>query len=161
MMTVQRIELELAKYYGWGKFGNNIIVPNIFWGLNLNHECDLLIISKEGYATEIEIKRSKQDLIKDKEKQHGHRDKRIKYLYFAMPKKIYNEILLSDIPEHSGIFLIDEYFENDNIKKYYKVNEIKKPVKNQFTQRLTQDEIYHVSKLGVMRFWNLMKKCEV
>lgn len=41
----------------------HIIVPNISWGAGL-HECDLLVINKSGYATEIEIKISKSDLKK-------------------------------------------------------------------------------------------------
>ena len=39
----------------------NLIVPNISWGLGL-HECDLLVLTSSGYATEIEIKVSKADL---------------------------------------------------------------------------------------------------
>ena len=57
----------------------NIIVPNICWGMNL-HECDLLSITKKGYATEIEIKVSKPDLRADRDKTHGHRSNKIEFL---------------------------------------------------------------------------------
>lgn len=63
-ITTLDMEIVLMEYFGVNR---NIIVPNVSWGLNL-HECDLLIFSKSGYATEVEIKISKQDLLKDKNK---------------------------------------------------------------------------------------------
>ncbi len=41
-----------------------IICPNISWGIGINHECDLFIVDKNNFVTEIEIKVSKSDLKK-------------------------------------------------------------------------------------------------
>ena len=61
-----------------------LVVPNVHWGADV-HECDLFLLSKSGYAIEIEIKISKADLIQDSKKKHGHVNYKIKQLYFAIP----------------------------------------------------------------------------
>ena len=48
----------------------NLVVPNVSWGF-FNHECDLISISKSGFATEYEIKVSKSDLKADKKKKQS------------------------------------------------------------------------------------------
>ena len=86
MKTID-VEIAIMQMYGVRK---NIIVPNCSWGIKREgvgelHECDLLILSKDNYATEIEIKISKQDLLKDKDKPHAHDSDFIKRLFFAVP----------------------------------------------------------------------------
>ena len=81
--ATEEIEIAIASYFG---ISRHIIVTNISWGLNL-HECDILIIRESGYAVEVEIKRSKQDLLNDFKKQHGHRSKKIKELWYAIPEE--------------------------------------------------------------------------
>ena len=75
-MTAKEMELHISRYFD---LRQNIIVPNISWGMGL-HECDLLILSRAGYATEIEIKISAADLRKDSKKKHEHLSNKIKYL---------------------------------------------------------------------------------
>ena len=58
------IELAVSNYLNPR---TNLIVPNVHWGMCL-HECDLLVITRSGYAWEVEIKVSRVDLIKNKEK---------------------------------------------------------------------------------------------
>ena len=83
-MTCAEIELKLVK---WFNPRTHLIVPNVSWGFT-SHECDLLIMSKSGYLIEVEIKVSLPDLKKDLLKKHGHKEDRIKYLYFAIPQKL-------------------------------------------------------------------------
>lgn len=94
------IEIALAYYFNWYQ---KLIVPNVF--ISGGHECDLLVLSTSGYATEIEIKTSKQDLKRDKQKSHTHDSKKIKYLYFAIPEKLEKDIAL--IPEKAGILIVE------------------------------------------------------
>lgn len=54
-MSEKEMQYAIANALG---FRQNIIVPNVSWGAGL-HECDLLVISKYNWATEIEIKISK------------------------------------------------------------------------------------------------------
>ena len=48
------IKMEIAIARSWN-YRRHLIVPNVSWGFGV-HECDLLVISPSGYATEIEIK---------------------------------------------------------------------------------------------------------
>ena len=91
-MKIVDIEIAIMKHICVRK---NIIVPNVSWGIQGKdfkplHECDLLSLSLSGYATEIEIKTSKADLLKDKEKEHKHKHDHIliKNLYFAVPDSV-------------------------------------------------------------------------
>lgn len=63
-MTTLEMEIALMRELNIRK---NIIVPNVSFGMYFKgygalHECDLLCLSKSGYATEIEIKIIKSDL---------------------------------------------------------------------------------------------------
>ena len=81
-------EIENAIVFGWlGGFTENIVIPHLALGL-LNHEADIAIISKAGYLTEIEIKRSLDDLKKDFFKKVFHCDERVSKFYFCLPISI-------------------------------------------------------------------------
>ena len=137
------IEIAVASYLN---VRTNLIVPNISWGMFL-HECDLLVLTPAGYAWEIEIKTTRSDLIKDKKKRHGHRNGKIKYLYFAMPD--YLEHCVEHVPERAGVILV-----NDKLR----CRTHRRPKFNKSAYRFSQDERYQVARLGSMRIWGLKKK---
>ena len=141
----------------------NLIVPNVSWGFHI-HECDLLIISKSGFLTEVEIKVSKADLIKDKQKLHNHSDRRIKHLYFAIPFELikYKDL----IPDRAGILavvrqhIIYRSYSGDNKisqSSYYRAYEIR-PAKKNKTEPISDTDRYNIARLGTMRIWSLKKK---
>ena len=68
-LSVNEIMLLVVENPIFCNIRTDIVIPNLSWGL-LNHEADLAIINKSGYLTEIEIKRSYQDLKKDFEMQN-------------------------------------------------------------------------------------------
>ena len=82
-ITTAEMEVAIAKYFG---IRTHIVVPNVSWGF-FNHECDLFLIRKSGYGFEVEIKRSKSDMMADFKKKHSHGDRRnrIVQLYYAFP----------------------------------------------------------------------------
>ena len=141
--TCAEIELKLVK---WFNPRTNLIVPNVSWGF-LKYECDLLIISKLGYLIEVEIKVSLSDLKRDLLKRHNHDDNRIKYLYFAIPKKLEKHI--EHIPERAGIFVVDEEGW---------VHKIRKPTINNIAKPISIEDMYKIARLGTLRVWNLKKK---
>jgi hypothetical protein len=47
-MTTGEIEFIVANQ--WLDWRSQIVVPNISWGANI-HECDLIALNKNGYAT--------------------------------------------------------------------------------------------------------------
>jgi len=62
-ITTPEMECALA---GWFDYRQNLIVPCVYWGVGYyTHECDLLIVSRAGYVTEVEIKISRSDLRAD------------------------------------------------------------------------------------------------
>ena len=76
--SLYEIEIALAKKFEYLK---NIIVFNVIGeseDLPIGHECDCLVLSKSGYLTEIEIKRSWQDFLNDFKKKNRERKELIK-----------------------------------------------------------------------------------
>lgn len=69
--------------------------------LRIGHECDVLVCTKAGYLTEIEIKRSYTDFLADFEKEHDHSSELIKNFYYCVPIKIKDKVLeyLKNKPE--------------------------------------------------------------
>ena len=145
--TTIEMECALANFFG---IRVNLIVPNISWGLAL-HECDLLIISKAGYITEVEIKVSKADLKKDKEKRHNHKNRYItmKQFYFAVPEKIKPEFCYEHIPKHAGLIIVSKNG-RCRIERTATIN-------TQATA-LTEKQLFQAARLGTMRIWTLKKK---
>ncbi len=135
----------------------NVIVPNVSWAFGSLHECDLLSLSKSGYATEIEIKVSKADLLKDKEKRHSHENDLISYFYFAVPEKL-KEIALAEIPVRAGLYVIEEFKVLNSNKKILHVNKIRTAVKNAKSVKWSLENKLHLAHLGAMRILNLKKK---
>jgi hypothetical protein len=147
------IELAIAKAYGIRQY---VIVPNISWGFKWMHECDLYLFSKSGIATEIEIKISKADLLKDFKKGHHHKDGagRITYFYYAMPEDLY-EKCKDLIPEEAGVYVCNRgSWEGAGV--YAK--EKRKPTKIKNSRKLSTEEQLKVASLGCMRIWSLKSK---
>jgi hypothetical protein len=78
--TCVEIESAVAGYFNPRRC---TIVPNVWWGLGLNHECDLFVMNQTGHAYEVEIKTSRADIKADQKKRHSHNSKFIRRLYFA------------------------------------------------------------------------------
>lgn len=145
-MTVLDIELAVANNFGYRQ---NLIVPNVSWGLNLGHEADMFIVSPSGYATEVEIKVSASDLKRDLLKLHNHASPRIKRYYFAVPKKL-ETIAKTVAHEHWGILTLsdpDSYFMET--ARPARVIKGAKP--------LTTSEIIDLGRLAAMRIWTLKR----
>lgn len=148
------MELAIAKYFGIRK---HIIVPNISWGFGM-HECDLFLIKKTGVAVEVEIKRSKSDLLADFKKRHNHEDRqnRITELYYALPEELY-ESCKDLIPVNAGIIVCYRY---TNYKKELTIQATTKrtPKRIKGARKLTTEEQLKVARLGCMRIWTLKQK---
>lgn len=142
------IEIALANYFNPR---HNVIVPNVWWGMGLNHECDLMVMTKSGYIYEIEIKTSKADLIRDLKKPHAHRSDKIRKLYFCVPVSLLDEC--GDlIPNHAGIIIFHEEGEGPcycHKRREAKTNRVP-PLDAEAREKLYQ--------LAAMRVWTLKRK---
>ena len=146
-ITTLEMEIILAERFNSRA---NLIVPNVSWGMD-SHECDLFILTPAGYATEVEIKVTKADLRKDKLKKHGHFNPHIKYLYFAIPEYLRNDI--EEIPEEAGIYIAERY--NGRWWCYMHRQALKKS-----KYKYSDAERLKLARLGAMRIWGLKRKVE-
>lgn len=139
--TVNEIEIAVARYFD---ARINMIVPNIFWGLDLQHECDLFVLTKTGWAYEVEIKVCKYDLRNDAKKRHGHNSKLLRKLYFAIPEKLESEI--DNIPERAGVLIVGA---GGRVKK------VREAEQNKMAIKIPNDKALKLGRLAAMRIWNL------
>ena len=152
-ITTAEMEVSISKYFG---IRTHIIVPNLSWGF-FNHECDLFLIRKSGYGFEVEIKRSKSDLLVDFKKRHNHIDRqnRIVQLYYAIPQELLKSCE-EHIPEQFGILVVEKY---ESLGKYYDSTRIYREAKRKTgAKRLTEKEQLKIARLGCMRIWTLKEK---
>ena len=151
MVTTPEMEVAIAKYFGIRK---HIVVPNVSWGF-FNHECDLFLIRTSGYGFEVEIKRSKSDMMADFKKKHGHKDRRnrIVQLYYAFPEELLPKV--EDlVPDDCGIITVSRSEWNN--KAYASMRRDAKRKKG--AKRLTKDEQLKIARLGTLRIWTLKEK---
>ena len=147
------MEIAIAKYFGIRK---HIIVPNLSWGF-FNHECDLFLVRKSGYGFEIEIKRTKYDMLADFKKYHQHIDRqnRIVQLFYAFPLELLPKVE-EFVPQQCGIITVEKYmFDNEYIGCVRIYRDAKRKTG---AKKLTQKEQLKIAKLGTMRIWTLKEK---
>lgn len=146
------MEIAISKLYG---IRQNIIVPNLSWGF-LSHEADLFIIKRSGFAVEIEIKRSLQDMKAEKNKGHNHKDRqnRINEFYYAFPIELL-EKCKPFVPDGAGIITCHKSLDN-SYRTYARF--VRNAVKIKNSRKLTLEEQFKVARLGTMRIWSLKNK---
>jgi hypothetical protein len=118
------------------------------------HECDIFIVNKRLYCTEIEIKVTLVDLKKDLLKPHKHESNLIRELWFAIPESLLKHIDL--IPSHAGILTVHEGGYSDH--KFYFLNQQRRPIRNKNAVKLDIDDLWKLGKLAAQRVWSLRKK---
>ena len=138
-------------------YRSHYVVPNVHWGLGFNHELDLLVVSMvTGIGTEVEIKVSRGDLKRDLEKGHHHFDKRLRQLYFAGPRELY-DAFFEYVPKEAGIIVIY----NDPKAKWehrrYQCSIVRNAKPQPFIP-FKPKEIEQLLRLGNMRYWSLFGK---
>lgn len=141
-MIASQIEIAVARYFNPRQ---NLIVPNVWWGLGFKHELDLVVLTKCGYAYEVEIKVSHADIKADLKKSHGHSSNRISRLYFAVPVELSND---ENIPASAGILSVE--LKNGT----YVVRKVKE-AKRKEARPFRDDERLKLAELGTMRIWSL------
>lgn len=132
----------------------NTIVPNVSWGLGLNHECDMLVLDSKNRFTEIEIKVTGSDLKADFNKGHGHKSKYISRLVYAMPDYVY-EKYGHIIPAGFGIITVSDTSLDYHEYAHLEASWVKIPKHNKDIQPLTDKMINKFMSLGCMRIWSL------
>lgn len=145
------IEVILSRYFNPRQ---NLIVPNVFWGLGFRYEIDILVLTPKNYAWEIEIKVSLSDLKADLKKRHGHYSEKIKRLYFAVPKELQDKALKL-IPERAGLFVIHKSSMHNGRTIQEQAVLVRPPKENTSARCFTPQERQKLYELAAMRIWSL------
>ena len=146
VMNLYDMEIAIANYFNPRI---NLCVPNVSWGFNI-HECDLLVLTKNQYLIEVEIKLSKSDLKADLKKRHKHINRKIKHLYFALPEEL--EPHIEYVPERAGIFIVRPGKTQD------KVHKIRYPKTNLEALPITDRQAFQFARLGALRIWGMKRE---
>lgn len=155
--TAQIIESALTKDWSFNKLfpmTRYDSVTNVKWGFGLKYEADLLVLSKSGVLTEVEIKISRSDLRADFKKRYQHNDERIRYVYYAVPDHLVeyaNDIL----PKEYGIIKL-------NVAKWGMQTGIQTSIyrnaKKRSVYKATEEDRLKLLRLGCMRFHSRNQK---
>lgn len=143
-ITSLDIEIAVAEHFGWRQ---NVIVPNVHWGLGLHYEADLVVLRPSGWAIEVEIKISSADIRADLKKRRQHDSPLFRELYFAVPECLAEN---DSIPEHAGILSIYEYKPG-----WLKVKKIRNPVVRKTAHKWKPETRQKLYELAAMRTWSL------
>lgn len=129
----------------------------ITWKNIVNHECDMLIVTKNRYLTEVEIKISLSDLKADFKKEHQHKDENIKNFYYAFPEEM-KEKAIGLIPKEAGILIAIK--KEDGIQ-YREIECYRKPKINKGAKPINDKVLSMIYRLGYLRYWNYRTSKEV
>jgi hypothetical protein len=156
---VKTLDIEIEVIKGFNP-RQNIIVTNVSWGIvnakyKALHECDVLILSGSGYATEVEIKVSKADLLKDGEKKHHHNHNLIRRFYYAVPKEL-EQVALETIPDHAGLIIITKISD----ARRNRLTWVKQCKPNKEAVKWTDNQRMQLARLGTMRILGLKQKIQ-
>ena len=142
------------------------MIPNLSYGL-LPYEADFVVISKAGYLTEVEIKRSWQDFKADFKKDHKHDAEQVYYFYYCVPESIVDKVVdflkaqygsgwcpaLLKFTEKGGISRVSV---KDETTGMYRV--VGSHYNAGSHRKLFLEEQLTVARLGQLRYWSLLEK---
>jgi hypothetical protein len=147
----------LTQYYDSPyKLGSAFVIPNCSY---FGHECDVLVISKSDYATEIELKASLSDLKADMKKWHKHYSPYIRQLYFGISEDIDYDKALEYIPENAGIILFYKPQYGKFINQYV-CRITRRPKANRTANKINDNQKRDLLRTMYFRYYNLLYKKE-
>ena len=162
--SVHEIERMLARYFD---LRTNLVVPNVSWGFFSEHEADLVVVTKAGYLTEVEIKRSWTDFLADFKKRFYHADPRIAKFYYAVPECMLEpcrELLDKKAQEDPDFFQgrlpgIIVYRTPDD-PGFWQIQVVREPstTNGHKPVKLDKKDISAIARLGTLRYWSLLDK---
>ena len=150
-MTEGQIQLRLYNYLAY-RLHHDHITPNsctVFaW------ECDIISVTKSGYAQEFEIKRTLADYRADFNKKRKH--KWLKANHGNIPSRFWYvingfDLRPDDVPEYAGLIKIDG-------SGIWNAIDIKKRAPKLSGKKLEQRKINKLDETAYWRMWSLMEK---
>ena len=160
-LTIQQIHLALRDSGLWNK-RTDIMIPNLSWGL-LPYEADFVVLSKSGYLTEVEIKRSWEDFKADFKKKHDHNAEQVYYFYYCVPDSIVAKVKEFLIEKYHGKCpAILSYNEEGGlcVVSGFGTRYAACLSTNVKRRKLFLEEQLTVARLGQLRYWSLLEKTQ-
>jgi len=124
----------------------HIIVPNVWWGIGLQYEADMVILRDTGYAVEVEIKTNAADILADLKKRHQHDSRLFCELWFAVPEDLSGH---PAIPQRAGILAVVP------AKKGWACKVVRKPQRYKQALKWSDKKRLKLLHLGCLRIWGL------
>jgi len=146
------VERTVARHFD---IRQNVIVPNVYWGIGLSYEADVVVLRPSGYAVEVEIKVSASDIKADLKKSHCHDSKLFKELWFAVPECLEAH---PDIPARAGVLSIVKVEASSWYLSGYKVKRVRSPETNKTAVKWSDRKRLSLCRLATMRCWDLKDK---
>lgn len=145
-MTEQDIQFALGRHF----FLKKICIPNVsmYCVGKTEYEADFIYFDlKTRYITEVEIKTSIQDFKRDFKKKRYHDCGNVKYLYYAVPRSLYNDHSddIDKLLGNAGLILIDEIDTFDIRGNLYEFGCFAKRAK-------ARKDVYPISPNGLMHY---------
>lgn len=130
------------------------VVPNVSWAM-LPWEADMLVLSRSGYLTEVEIKISLSDWKADfQKKKFGQQDwaqaAMIKHFYYAAPKALAARHAELALPSWAGVVSVDDGG----------ISILKRAESREGHRKLTEKEQQRLLRLAAIKAWGLFHKPE-
>ena len=116
----------------------------------VTHECDMLMVTKNYFLREIEIKVSVSDFKADFKKKHNH-EGNIKQFYYAVPYYILDKIK-DLVPEQAGIMVAVYENEHWQLKRY------KKATDNKSATPIDEKKLNKIFRIGYLKYWFYRKR---
>ncbi|MBO1882938.1 MmcB family DNA repair protein [Capnocytophaga sp. Marseille-Q4570] len=119
----------------------------------VTHECDMLMVTKNYFLREIEIKISVSDFKADFKKKHNH-EGNIKQFYYAVPYYILDKIK-DLVPEQAGM-LVAEY--NAELSDHWQLKIYKKAIDNKSATPIDEEKLNKIFRIGYLKYWFYRKR---
>ena len=151
-LSVQEIEDAIILMHAGG-IRSNLCVPNVSWGMGIDYEADLLVVSKSGYCTEYEIKRSYSDFLADMKKDEcAHKAPWVYRFFYVIPEGIKDKVLGYFKDKGEAVPGILSYDERGILSVCGRHSYI------DGGRKMFIEEMLKLARLGTLRYWNLRNK---
>lgn len=132
----------LARYFDWWQ--QKLITEFELGGLRE----DLVVVSRAGYATVVEIKVSRADWLKDANKGRWP-SKHISRFFYAVPAPVWKQGVPDHVPPHAGILVVRD---GGTWQGYDSVAEQRAAVRLK-AEKLTEQQLARIDGAYYYRFW--------
>ena len=143
-MHAGRMLFALARRWDW--MHNRLITE---WDIDGLRE-DVVIVSRAGYATVIEIKISRTDWEKDRDKRRWPAEQIARFFY-AVPQQVLVRGIPAHVPEHCGILTVRE---GGHWAGYDTVHE-ERAARRMPAAKLSDQQLRKIDEAFYYRFWRL------